>query len=89
MIGGSGVVMEVDEAQIGQRKYNRGRFLTGQWVFGGIERGNTANFVVVFVEARTADMLLEIITRKNRPGTTIMSDCWGHTWVFQIYNTKT
>jgi hypothetical protein len=30
--------VEIDEAKIGKRKYNRGRYLEEQWVFGGIER---------------------------------------------------
>jgi hypothetical protein len=36
--GGEGKIVEIDEAKIGKRKYNRGRYLEGQWVFGGIER---------------------------------------------------
>jgi len=37
---GSGVVVEIDEAKIGHRKYNRGRSVDGFWVFGGFERGS-------------------------------------------------
>ncbi|KAJ8976845.1 hypothetical protein NQ317_012969 [Molorchus minor] len=69
-IGGEGTIVEIDEAKIGRRKYNRGRYLQGQWVFGGIERGTLA------VEDRTSDTLLKIIQEKIKPGTTIFSDCW-------------
>lgn len=31
-------MIKIDEAKIGKRKYNRGRIMQGQWVFGGIER---------------------------------------------------
>jgi hypothetical protein len=40
MIGGVGQVVEVDESKFGRRKYRRGRYAKGQWVFGGVERGS-------------------------------------------------
>jgi len=30
------VIVEIDEAKIGKRKYNCGRIIRGQWVFGAI-----------------------------------------------------
>ncbi len=38
--------MEIDKAKIGNRKYNRGRLLKGQWVFGGIERESKKLFLI-------------------------------------------
>jgi len=46
IIGGEGKTVEIDEAKIGHRKYNRGRLLKGQWVFGGIERERWQIFLV-------------------------------------------
>ena len=60
----------------GKRKYNRGRQVDGQWVFGGIERGTTKAFMLV-VPDRTRATLLPIIQQYVRPGTTIMSDEWA------------
>lgn len=34
-IGGEGKVVEIDESKFGKRKYNVGRLIEGQWVFGG------------------------------------------------------
>lgn len=76
LIGGPGIIVEVDEAKIGRRKYNRGRYLTGQWVFGGIERGRRENFFLHAVHDRTAATLMDIIRARIRPGSIIMSDCW-------------
>ncbi|KAJ8971098.1 hypothetical protein NQ314_000880 [Rhamnusium bicolor] len=53
-IGGPGIVVEIDEAKMGKRKYNRGRIIDGQWVFGGFERESKKCFFVP-VENRTKD----------------------------------
>jgi len=74
-IGGPGKIVEIDEAKVGKRKYNSGRLIEGQWVFGGIERG-TQNFFIVPVENRNTETLLAIIKERIADGTTIMSDCW-------------
>jgi len=75
ILGGPGVVVEIDEAKIGHRKYNRGRWIDGIWVFGGFERGTERTFLVP-VPTRDSATLLGIIQNWIRPGTTIMSDCW-------------
>jgi len=46
VLGGQDVVVEIDVAKIGHRKYNRGRWIDGIWVFGGFERGSGKTFLV-------------------------------------------
>jgi len=75
VLGGPGVVVEIDEAKFGKRKYNRGRIIDGMWVFGGFERGIKKCFLVP-VPSRGSEVLLEVIKTWIRPGTTVMSDCW-------------
>ena len=75
VLGGPGVVVEIDESKFGKRKYNRGRWLDGQWVFGGFERGSKNCFLVP-VPSHGSDVLLDIIKEWIRPGTTVVSDCW-------------
>lgn len=75
-IGGPGVIVELDEAKFGKRKYNRGRVLEGQWVFGALERENPRNIFLVPVPQRDTNTLLAIIKERIRPGSIIMSDCW-------------
>ena len=75
VLGGPGVVVEVDESKFGKRKFNTGRLVDGTWVFGGFERGSKRCFFVP-VPSRGADVLLEVINTWIRPGTTIISDCW-------------
>lgn len=75
MLGGEGRTVEIDEAKIGKRKYNRGRWLDGYWIFGGIERESKKIFIVQ-VKDRTADELCSVIRNWILPGTTIISDMW-------------
>ncbi|XP_024888850.1 uncharacterized protein LOC112465514 [Temnothorax curvispinosus] len=74
-LGGPNIIVEIDEAKIGKRKYNRGRIIDGKWIFGGYERGTKKIFIVP-VQDRTEKTLLELIKEWILPGTTIMSDCW-------------
>jgi len=74
-IGGPGRIVEIDEAKVGKRKYNCGRLVEGQWVFGGIDR-QSGEFFIVPVESRNTETLLEIIKNRIADGTTIISDCW-------------
>eukprot|EP00733_Pompholyxophrys_punicea_P001407 Pompholyxophrys_punicea_v1_NODE_692_length_1452_cov_33.509664.p2 type:complete len:137 gc:universal NODE_692_length_1452_cov_33.509664:490-900(+) len=48
-IGGSGMVVEIDESVFSKRKYNVGRARRNQWVFGGICRETKACFLVPVV----------------------------------------
>lgn len=37
-IGGENKIVEIDETVLVRRKYNRGRVVDEQWIFGGVER---------------------------------------------------
>lgn len=74
-IGGQGKIVEIDESKFGKRKYNVGRVIEGQWVFGGLCRETRTCFMVP-VEKRDSETLLNIIKERIQPGSTIISDCW-------------
>ncbi|KYM95299.1 hypothetical protein ALC62_14052 [Cyphomyrmex costatus] len=75
MLGGRDVIVEVDEAKVDRRKYNRGRIIGGQWVFGALER-SSKRFFIVPVKNRTAQTLTKIIEERIAPGSIIYSDSW-------------
>ncbi|CAL4119845.1 unnamed protein product [Meganyctiphanes norvegica] len=75
-IGGVEFHVEIDESKFGRTKYHRGRFTTGQWVFGGYCR-ETEEFFAVPVDRRDSATLLQVIKDRIAPGTTIISDCWA------------
>ena len=81
-IGGPGIIVEIDESLFCRRKYNVGRAIAQQWVFGGLEVGTPARKgFLVAVPRRDAATLLPVIPQYVLPGSTIVSDCW------RAYNT--
>ncbi len=69
-------VVEIDETLVASAKYHRGRQIDQRWVFGGIERGSRACFLVE-VPDRTAATLEPLIEEYILPGTRIISDGWA------------
>ncbi|KAL1130585.1 hypothetical protein AAG570_011831 [Ranatra chinensis] len=74
-IGGPGKIVEIDESKFGRRRYNRGHYVEGQWVLGGIERHTNKMFLVA-VHNRSSQTLTDCIRQWVLPGTTIYIDCW-------------
>ena len=63
-IGGPGMTVEIDESKFGKTKFDCGRYIERQWVFGGI------------CHQRDKDTLLPIIRAHILPGTCVMSGMW-------------
>ena len=84
MIGGDGVIIQVDESKFGKRQYNRGKQVDGNWVFGGVEyiwcnqeqRYKVRKTFSIVVQDRTRETLFAEIEKWIRPNTTIYSDLW-------------
>ena len=51
MIGGPGIVVEIDESKFGKKKYHRGHPVEGVWDLGGVERtaDRERHFCVLFL----------------------------------------
>lgn len=76
MVGGPGIIVEIDESKFGKRKYHRGHLVKGAWVFGGVERTPERKVFAKVVENRTEDTLLEAIRQNIHPESIIYSDMW-------------
>lgn len=74
-IGGENKIVEIDESCFVRRKFNVGRLVKTQWVFGGYDVETKDGFLVA-VEDRTAATLLPIIEEFILPGSIIVSDLW-------------
>jgi hypothetical protein len=84
MLGGEGVIVEIDESMFKRVKHNRGKDMHNLsakqlWVFGMTERGANGGTGLTYMETvrtRDARKLLRIIYKHCRPGTIIYSDLW-------------
>uniref|UniRef100_A0A0N5BHB7 DDE_Tnp_IS1595 domain-containing protein n=1 Tax=Strongyloides papillosus TaxID=174720 RepID=A0A0N5BHB7_STREA len=76
VIGGEGIVVEIDETKMGKRKHNRGHRVEGVWVVGGVEITEDRRVFAVPVEKRDAETLLNVIKTHVRPGSIIHTDMW-------------
>lgn len=76
MIGGEGVIVEIDETKLGKRKYNRGHMVEGVWCVVGVERTESKRKFVCDVENRNADTLKQIIKDNVIPESIIYTDGW-------------
>lgn len=77
MIGGETSIVEIDETLVARRKFNVGRAVKQQWLFGGIVRGsNPPIFFMELVPDRTRETLEGVLKRRVHPGSLIMHDGW-------------
>jgi transposase-like protein len=75
-VNGDPIVVEIDETKYFHRKYHRGQWRDGHWVFGGVERESGKCFLVT-VPNRNAATLQALILKHILPGSHIMSDGWA------------
>uniref|UniRef100_A0A6P7FY78 Uncharacterized protein LOC114335408 n=1 Tax=Diabrotica virgifera virgifera TaxID=50390 RepID=A0A6P7FY78_DIAVI len=69
---GQPITVEIDESYFFPRKYNRGAYRPGRWIFGAVER-NSGKLFVIPVAAKSEEILLPIISRMILPGSIILS----------------
>lgn len=76
IIGGDGIIVELDESKFGKIKYNLGHRVEGVWVFGGVERTENRKMFLKIVEKRNEETLIDLIKTHIKPNSIIISDCW-------------
>ena len=71
ILGGPNRTVEIDESMFSRRKYEVGRVMPQQWVFGALCR-ETGECLLVPVPDRSKKTLMPIIEANILPGTTII-----------------
>ena len=72
---GNPIVVEIDESKFFHRKYHRGQWTEGHWVFGAVER-ESGRCCLMEVPDRRRETLEPIIRQWILPGSRIVSDGW-------------
>ena len=77
-LGGEGKTVQLDEAIIRKRKFNKGRKKEQIWVFGAVEDDPTPQrkLFLTIVKNRKASTLIPLIQKYILPGTRIITDEW-------------
>lgn len=76
IIGGPGIIIEVDETKLGKRKYNRGHRVDGVWALVGIERTLEKKIFIIPIENRSSEIIDNILCKHVKEGSIIYTDCW-------------
>jgi transposase-like protein len=76
VIGGQDIIVEIDEAKFGKRKYHVGHKVDGAWVLGGVERTTERKIFLIQVPDRREKTLLNFISQHVRAGSIIHTDCF-------------
>ena len=78
LMGGDGLIVEIDESLIIKQKYNCGRMRQQhqQWVFG-LYHCQTEKGWIQFVQRRDEATLLPLIQQFVHPGSTVYSNVWA------------
>jgi transposase-like protein len=76
IIGGPGIVVEVDETKLGKRKYNCGHRVEGVWIIVGVEKTAERKCFLSRVENRSAETLIPIIEAHVDTGSIVNTDMW-------------
>ena len=73
-IGRPNLVVQVDEAQVGRRKYHRGRVFSDTWVLGMIDEVGELRLEIC--TRREAATLLRLMQRHVAAGSEVHTDWW-------------
>lgn len=73
-IGGPGMIVQIDEAKIGRRKYNRGRVGPGTWVLGMIDSAGALRLTIC--PDRSKETLQALIEEHVDPDSIVHTDQW-------------
>ena len=76
LIGGPGIIVEVDEFKFGKVKYEHGHSVKGVWILGGVERTSERRIFLKVVPDRKRDTLLNILGRCIAAGSIVHTDLW-------------
>jgi hypothetical protein len=76
IIGGPGIIVQVDETKLGKRKYERGHRVAGAWVIVGVEMTDQRRMFAEVVGDRSAETIEDVLERHLSEGSILQTDMW-------------
>ena len=77
LIGGDGIVVEIDETKMGKRKYHRGHHVEEVWIGGGeVKKIIELRMFLKAVENRSTETMKKLIENPVKVGSIIRTDMW-------------
>ena len=76
IIGGPGIIVQVDETKLGKRKYHRGHRVEGAWVIVGVEKTDERLVFAEVVPDRSGETILKVLERHIAERSIIHTDKW-------------
>lgn len=87
IIGGEGIVVQIDETKFGKRKYHRGHRVDGAWAIVGVELTAERNVFTEVVEDRSEQTIINVLQRHVASRSIIWTDCWkGYRNISRIFD---
>jgi hypothetical protein len=76
IIGGLGIIVEVDKPKMGKRKYHRGHIVNGVWAVAGIEPTEATKVFEVSVEDGSPNTLIGLLSKHVAVGSIFYANLW-------------
>jgi transposase-like protein len=76
ILGGDGIVVEVDKSKFGKLKYGRGHLIKGAWVLWGVDKTLDCRMFLKVVPNRSKVTLMEILRKHIAAGSVVHTDLW-------------
>lgn len=76
VVGGNGIVVQVDETKMGKRKYHRGHRVDGAWVIVGVEMTEHRRVFAEVVQDRSESTIVGVLGRHIAKGSIVWTDKW-------------
>ena len=86
LVGGPGIIVQVDETKMGKRKFHRGHRVDGAWVIAGVELTSRRGVFAEVVEDRSEATIVDVLRRHIADGSVLWTDCWkSYTNISRIF----
>ncbi|WUR03329.1 DDE-TNP-IS1595 domain-containing protein [Vairimorpha necatrix] len=63
IMGGEGIIVEIDETKVGKNKNHRVKLVKGFWCFGMVERTIERKIIILYIKKRNKETLTNLLVK--------------------------